>query len=62
MQTRRAELIEQRILEQERLAVRKKLTQTEKELLEVIYEQTGQDRNFGVIRSKGDQALFRACR
>ena len=58
MQTRRAELIEQRILEQERLSARKKLTQTEKELSEVIYEQTGQDRNFGIIRSKGDQALF----
>ena len=58
MQTRRAELIEQRILEQERLSARKKLTQTEKELSEVIYEQAGQDRNFGIIRSKGDQALF----
>ena len=58
MQTRRAELIEQRILEQERLSARKKLTQTEKELSEAIYEQTGQDRNFGIIRSKGDQALF----
>ena len=58
MQTRRAELIEQRILEQERLSARKKLTQTEKELSEVIYEQTGQDRDFGIIRSKGDQALF----
>ena len=58
LQTRRAELIEQRILEQERLSARKKLTQTEKELSQVIYEQTGQDRNFGIIRSKGDQALF----
>ena len=58
MQTRRAELIEQRILEQERLFARKKLTNTEKELSEVIFEQTRQDRNFGTIRSKGDQALF----
>lgn len=58
MQTRKAELIEQRILEQERLSARKKLTQTEKELSEVIYEQTGQDCNFGIIRSKGDRALF----
>ena len=58
MQTRRAELIEQRILEQERLSARKKLTQTERELSKVIYEQTGHDRNFGIIRSKGDQALF----
>ena len=58
MQTRRAELIEERILEQERLSARKKLTQTEKELSQVIYEQTGQNCNFGIIRSKGDQALF----
>ena len=58
LQTRRAELIEERILEQKRLSVRKKLTQTEKELSQVIYEQTRQDRNFAIIRSKGDQALF----
>lgn len=58
VQTRKAELIEQRILEQERLFARKKLTQTEKELSEVIYEQTGQEQNFGIIRSKGDNALF----
>lgn len=59
IQTRRAELIEQRLLETERLFARKKLTATEKELSSVIYEQTGSDRNFGSIRSKGDQALFR---
>ena len=58
LQTRKAELIEQRILECERLSARQKLTQTEKELSSVIYEQTGSDRNFGLIRSKGDQALF----
>ena len=34
------------------------LTLSEKELSELIYEQTGSDKNFGVIRSKGDQALF----
>jgi len=58
IQTRRAELIEQRMLERERLSARKKLTQTEKELSQVIYEQTGGNKNFGIIRSKGDQALF----
>ena len=58
VQTRKAELIEKRILDQERLSARKKLTQTEKELSSVIYEQKGQDRNFGIIRNKGDQALF----
>lgn len=58
VQTRRAELIEQRLLEVERLSARKKLTETEKELSQVIYEQTGGNDNFALIRSKGDQALF----
>jgi len=58
VQTRKAELIEQRMLESERLSTRRKLTQTEKELSAVIYEQTGGNRNFALIRSKGDQALF----
>jgi DNA-damage-inducible protein D len=58
MQTRRAELIEQRLLEAERVSARKKLTETEKELSQVIYEQTGGNENFALIRSKGDQALF----
>jgi len=58
IQTRKAELIEQRLLEAERLAARKKLTATEKELSEVIYEQTGGNQNFAIIRSKGDSALF----
>lgn len=58
VQTRRAELIEQRLLEAERVFARKKLTETEKELSQIIYEQTGGNQNFGLIRSKGDQALF----
>ena len=58
VQTRKAELIEQRLLETERLSARKKLTTTEKELSDVIYEQTGGNQNFGLIRSKGDRALF----
>jgi len=58
IQTRRAELIEQRMLESERVSARKKLTLTEKELSDVIYEQTGGNENFGLIRSKGDHALF----
>lgn len=58
IQTRKAELIEQRLLEAERLAARKKLTATEKELSEIIYEQTGGNQNFAIIRSKGDSALF----
>lgn len=58
IQTRRAELIEQRILAAERVSARKKLTETEKELSQVIYEQTGGNQDFALIRSKGDQALF----
>ncbi len=58
IQTRRAELIEQRLLEAERVSARKKLSTTEKELSEVIYEQTGGNENFALIRSKGDRALF----
>jgi DNA-damage-inducible protein D len=58
VQTRKAELIEQRLLEVERVQARQKLQYTEKELSKVIYEQTGGNKNFGIIRSKGDQALF----
>lgn len=58
IQTRRAELIEQRLQESARLIARKKLSETEKELSQVIYEQTNGDDNFAFIRSKGDQALF----
>jgi len=58
MQTRKAELIEQRLLEAERVSARKKLSDTERELSDVIYEQTGGNQNFALIRSKGDHALF----
>lgn len=58
IQTRKAELIEQRILELERIQARRKLSETEKELSKVIFEQTGKDENFAFIRSKGDKALF----
>lgn len=58
IQTRRAELIEQRLLETERVQARKKLSATEKELSSVIFEQTGGNQDFALIRSKGDHALF----
>lgn len=58
IQTRRAELIEQRLLDAERVLARKKLTATEKELSSVIFEQTGGNHDFALIRSKGDHALF----
>ncbi len=58
VQTRKFEIIEKRIQEFERLTARKKLTETEKELSGVIFQQTGSDKNFALIRSKGDKALF----
>ena len=58
LQTRRVELIEQRLLEAERVQARRKLGETEKELSGLIYEQTGGNQDFALIRSKGDQALF----
>lgn len=58
VQTRKAELIEQRLLEAERVTARKKLSRTERDLSEVIYERTGGNQDFALIRSKGDSALF----
>lgn len=59
VQTRRAELIEQRLLEIERVKARAKLQETERKLSGVLYERGVNDKSFAVIRSKGDQALFR---
>ena len=59
VQTRRAELIEQRLLEVERIKARAKLQETEKKLSGILYERGVNDQTFAVIRSKGDQALFR---
>jgi len=58
VQTRKLEVIEQRIKDYERLVARQKLTFSEKELSELIFEKTGDDKNFAIIRSKGDFALF----
>jgi len=58
VQTRKYEIIEQRINDWERLQARHKLTLSEKELSELIFERTGNEKDFGIIRSKGDQALF----
>lgn len=58
VQTRKQELIEQRIGELERLQAREKLTLSEKELSRTIFERCADERSFGRIRSQGDQALF----
>ncbi|PKF75146.1 DNA damage-inducible protein D [Chryseobacterium sp. PMSZPI] len=59
VQTRRAELVEQRLLEYERIKAREKLSQTEKQLSGILYDRGVDSQGFAVIRSKGDQALFR---
>lgn len=58
VQTRRQEIIQQRLLDVGRLSAREKLSRSEKKLSEIIYERGVDDRSFAVIRSKGDQALF----
>ena len=58
VQTRKQELIEERILYIERTEARGRLVESEKRLSQNIYERGVDDRGFGRIRSKGDQALF----
>jgi DNA-damage-inducible protein D len=58
VQTRRAEIIEKRILDYERVQARNKLAETEKKLSGVLYERGVNNQDFAIIRSKGDQALF----
>ena len=57
-QTRKFEIIEKRIKILERLHAREKLSKTEKQLSKIIFQQTNSDKNFGLIRSKGDKAFF----
>jgi DNA-damage-inducible protein D len=58
VQTRKQELIEQRIAEIERLQAREKLSQSEKQLSGILFERGVDSQGFARIRSKGDQALF----
>lgn len=59
VQTRKVELIEQRIAERERVEARAKLQETEKKMSGILYERGVDSRGFAMIRSKGDQALFK---
>ncbi|OHT43255.1 DNA damage-inducible protein D [Flavobacterium tructae] len=59
VQTRKAEMVEQRLLEFERIKAREKLSQTEKQLSGILYERGVDSHGFALIRSKGDQALFK---
>lgn len=58
LQTRKQELIEQRIELEDRLKARNKLKNSETELSKNIYERDVDDKGFGRIRSRGDSALF----
>ncbi len=58
IQTRKQELIEQRIALQERFEARNKLIASETELSQLIYERGVDEDGFARIRSKGDEALF----
>ena len=58
VQTRKQELIEERVALIERLNARQKLVASETELSKLIYEKGVDDAGFARIRSKGDKALF----
>jgi len=58
VQTRRQEIIEQRLLDVDRVSARDKLSRSEKKLSGIIYERGVDDQGFAIIRSRGDQALF----
>ena len=58
IQTRKQELLEERIKLMERLQAREKLAATETELSKNIFERGVDNKGFALIRSKGDSALF----
>ena len=58
VQTRKQEIIEDRIRLMNRLEAREKLKESEKQLSKNIYERGVDDLGFARIRSKGDSALF----
>jgi DNA-damage-inducible protein D len=58
VQTRKQEIIEQRLLDVARVTAREKLSKSEKKLSGIIYERDVDEVGFAVIRSKGDKALF----
>ena len=58
VQTRKIELIEERLQQIARLDTRERLRASEKQLSRNIYERGVDDKGFGRIRSKGDYALF----
>ena len=61
VQTRKQELIEERISYIERSVARTKLKESDKRLSQNIYQRGVDDMGFARIRSKGDTALFGGC-
>lgn len=58
VQTRKQEIVEQRLLQWDRLHAREKLSNTEKDLSGILFERGIDGQGFARIRSKGDSALF----
>ena len=58
LQTRKQELIEERMRALSRIEIRERLSESEKQLSKNIYERGVDERGFARIRSKGDEALF----
>lgn len=58
VQTRKQEIIEERLADVERLDARRKLTTSEKALSWIIFQRLHDNQSFARIRSKGDNALF----
>ncbi len=58
VQTRRAELVHQRLLDDERVRARAKLAETEHHLSGILYEKGVDSKGFAIVRTKGDKALF----
>ena len=58
VQTRKQEVLEQRLYDLNRVQLREQLRTSEKRLSQNIYERGVDDKGFGRIRSKGDKALF----
>lgn len=59
VQTRKQEVIAKRLMNIDRIKAREKLTETEKNLSGILYQRGIDNTGFALIRSKGDEALFR---
>lgn len=58
VQTRKQEIIEQRLLDRDRVISREKLSKTENKMSGIIFERGVDEAGFSIIRSEGDKALF----